>query len=165
MKEIKLEVTQKISQNENVKLGSLQHSTTPTLLDSIQKQFPQILKQPSPLESLDVGFFVNCTHHLQEEPLFGIGVGGHFTFSHGTTESEWVVGSDRAAHIHDPISSVLFFQEHFWVFRKGRPVLVYTLEGQQVFCSRALFAGYTNSSHIHTWTNRLYFLTDTSIIA
>src|SRR3990167_1968917 len=35
MKEIKLEVTQKISQNENVKLGSLQHSTTPTLLDSI----------------------------------------------------------------------------------------------------------------------------------
>src|SRR3990167_5237823 len=37
MKEIKLEVTQKISQNENVKLGSLQHSTTPTLLDYIHK--------------------------------------------------------------------------------------------------------------------------------
>src|SRR3990167_7626120 len=37
MKEIKLEVTQKISQNENVKLGSLQHSTTPTILDQIQK--------------------------------------------------------------------------------------------------------------------------------
>ncbi len=35
MKEIKLEVTQKISQNENQKLGSLQNSTTPTLLDSI----------------------------------------------------------------------------------------------------------------------------------
>src|SRR3990167_2281002 len=45
MKEIKLEVTQKISQNENVKLGSLQHSTTPTLLDSIQlyvQQQPRI---------------------------------------------------------------------------------------------------------------------------
>src|SRR3990167_3936554 len=38
MKEIKLEVTQKISQNENVKLGSLQHSTTPTLLDRLYTQ-------------------------------------------------------------------------------------------------------------------------------
>src|SRR3990167_1604100 len=36
MKEIKLEVTQKISQNENVKLGSLQHSTTPSILDLIR---------------------------------------------------------------------------------------------------------------------------------
>src|SRR3990167_848383 len=43
MKEIKLEVTQKISQNENVKLGSLQHSTTPTLLDSIyQNVLPKV---------------------------------------------------------------------------------------------------------------------------
>jgi hypothetical protein len=30
-------VTQKISQNENVKLGSLQNSTTPTLLDKLQQ--------------------------------------------------------------------------------------------------------------------------------
>src|SRR3990167_1866626 len=37
MKEIKLEVTQKISQNENVKLGSLEGSTTPTLLDAIHQ--------------------------------------------------------------------------------------------------------------------------------
>jgi hypothetical protein len=41
MKEIKLEVTQKISQNENVKLGSLQNSTTPTLLGSIQQLITQ----------------------------------------------------------------------------------------------------------------------------
>src|SRR3990167_2341611 len=40
MKEIKLEVTQKISQNENVKLGSLQHSTTPTLLDPPDAEEP-----------------------------------------------------------------------------------------------------------------------------
>src|SRR3990167_4907026 len=38
MKEIKLEVTQKISQNENVKLGSLEGSTTPTLLDAIHQK-------------------------------------------------------------------------------------------------------------------------------
>src|SRR3990167_7154517 len=38
MKEIKLEVTQKISQNENVKLGSLEGSTTPTLLDAIHQR-------------------------------------------------------------------------------------------------------------------------------
>src|SRR3990167_1847139 len=37
MKEIKLEVTQKSSQNENVKLGSLEGSTTPTLLDAIHQ--------------------------------------------------------------------------------------------------------------------------------
>ena len=37
MKEIKLEVTQKISQNENQKLGSLKDSKTPTLLDAIHQ--------------------------------------------------------------------------------------------------------------------------------
>src|SRR3990167_2110123 len=42
MKEIKLEVTQKISQNENVKLGSLQHSTTPTLLDRLQSMLSKV---------------------------------------------------------------------------------------------------------------------------
>src|SRR3990167_4514297 len=45
MKEIKLEVTQKISQNENVKLGSLLYSTTPTLLDSIYEQVMPKLSQ------------------------------------------------------------------------------------------------------------------------
>src|SRR3990167_4752114 len=46
MKEIKLEVTQKISQNENVKLGSLEGSTTPTLLDAIH-QYVSDRNQPS----------------------------------------------------------------------------------------------------------------------
>src|SRR3990167_4450784 len=44
MKEIKLEVTQKISQNENVKLGSLQHSTTPTLLDRLYTQIHPLIR-------------------------------------------------------------------------------------------------------------------------
>src|SRR3990167_7124061 len=55
MKEIKLEVTQKISQNENVKLGSLQHSTTPTLLDSIY-QFVATKKAGS-ISTTSVRFF------------------------------------------------------------------------------------------------------------
>src|SRR3990167_2477669 len=55
MKEIKLEVTQKISQNENVKLGSLQHSTTPTLLDSIYQNVLSSAELP-----MDIYFF--CPH-------------------------------------------------------------------------------------------------------
>src|SRR3990167_9356788 len=50
MKEIKLEVTQKISQNENVKLGSLEGSTTPTLLDAIHQNGLQT--------ELDTCFFI-----------------------------------------------------------------------------------------------------------
>src|SRR3990167_9052107 len=63
MKEIKLEVTQKISQNENVKLGSLQHSTTPTLLDSI---YQNVLEPASLLPKKQFIFSV-IPHPWREE--------------------------------------------------------------------------------------------------
>src|SRR3990167_1000390 len=88
MKEIKLEVTQKISQNENVKLGSLQHSTTPTLLDSIY----QIVKKRGFIECYTR--FFSKDPWAQDHYLLGVANGIYrtdwSTATQGTTNRNFV---------------------------------------------------------------------------
>src|SRR3990167_3021494 len=106
MKEIKLEVTQKISQNENVKLGSLQHSTTPTLLDSIQQNVLKLGK------SIETAAFIGWT----ADKRLWVSIGKNLLVSedaeenHGRLPTHKLVVQER----RDPV--VCIWNSQTWIF-------------------------------------------------
>src|SRR3990167_7664746 len=137
MKEIKLEVTQKISQNENVKLGSLEGSTTPTLLDAIHqnvlsqqthpelgglertvwffsKEFPQGSKQTQKY-FLSIGQECLMTQLEQSVPAVKLEV---------PPENASTFGGDHL------INNVMLWGEYLLVFPMCASVFVFTPEGQ-----------------------------------
>src|SRR3990167_312421 len=122
MKEIKLEVTQKISQNENVKLGSLQHSTTPTLLDSIYQSLP------SGREGASV-HFLGPMLDFHDRFCFGVGVGSSYLALRGLNSSDFPrapKGLNRDVHY------AIWWGPNLFVFQSHADVKVYDLNYQEV---------------------------------
>src|SRR3990167_491107 len=149
MKEIKLEVTQKISQNENVKLGSLQHSTTPTLLDSIyQNGFGTVANNRS------VSFF--SPHRWDGyEKQFLMGY-GNFTalLKDGVTTQQY---SLNAADGNALISYVLPWGEHYFVFPTQKCCHILDKNFNLVKTTKSVFMGLP-SWHVVATNNYLYYL-------
>src|SRR3990167_11401043 len=155
MKEIKLEVTQKITQNENVKLGSLQHSTTPTLLDSI---YQNVLSKFSYPDSL---------HFLSPYPSLPDSHTSYLlaTMTHMLVHFDTGTKSQAFRLVHDKKDSpfyILPWGDLFYTFVHGGRVLMHDSLGTQVASSTQCYFG-TPGGQVHSNSKMLCFLTQSSV--
>src|SRR3990167_8779693 len=125
MKEIKLEVTQKISQNENVKLGSLEGSTTPTLLDAIH----QYVESHDQLDQ-------EC-YYIAANPFTKNTENHSFIVAHETLHMEVSFTPDKGYVVRELVESnmivynILLWGEYIICFWPGVKLGVYTPKDQQ----------------------------------
>ena len=157
MKEIKLEVTQKISQNENQKLGSLQNSTTPTLLDSIYQKVLDRVEQvlhffiPNPGKPVETR---SRTYYLATQNTGFVAMGES---RYAISDLKQVGEPDDWGHLE----MLLHWGNHYFLFRSWGAIEIISIEDQNTLKrSKISFIGERTWS-VQTTSKYIYVLSDT----